>query len=149
MSITFAPLVPTESGTLFFGCPTDHYYCDPGCEDFYLYRYCDCIDARRAACEACSVQVNMSNANAALVIERLGLPFDYAGSIAAEDLLARAMLGNIGRDDSGVGEAVERGAGGATMVDCGVRPGYFADRLGALADLAAFAIERGWGIAWG
>jgi hypothetical protein len=61
---------------------------------------------------------------------------------------ARALTGNFGRDDEGIDTVDEQVEGGATMIHCGVRPGYFADRLGAIADLAVEAKRRGLLVAW-
>lgn len=94
------------------------------------------------------VMVNMSNTNAALVIERLGLEFDYSGSISADDLLGRALVGNIGRDDTGTATHVDAAAGRATIVECGLPDGYFDSRLGALAELAEAAQAFGVPVTW-
>jgi hypothetical protein len=44
--------------------------------------------------------------------------------------------------------SVYRTEGGATFIECGVRPGYFTDRLAAIADLATEAQRRGLLVAW-
>lgn len=149
MSITFS----LPYGT----CETDHGVCrvvehlaDPDIAAYSHPGWCvECSQTGREECEICSAAVNMSNANAAQVIERLGLDFDYCGTIAAADLLGRAMLGTVGRDDSGVPSVEDRGENGARVIECGLPAGYFAARLGSLADLATLALARGVGITWG
>lgn len=149
MSITFS--LQTPSGDFLCSghgrnCTVAEHLLDPYNMPGVCY---DCREVELDACELCSLDVNMANGNAALVLERLGVEFDYCGSIDPAELLGRAMVGNIGRDDSGVASSEDRGEGGAAIIDCGLRPGYFADRFGALADLATAAIERGAVISWG
>jgi hypothetical protein len=95
-------------------------------------------------------ELNVSNTNAALLLERLGLdPADCeGGDIDADDLLGRAMVGNIGRDDSGVTAAEIRAPGQLTMIDCGVRPGYFDDRLSVLVEVATYAKTKEVRVQW-
>jgi len=93
--------------------------------------------------------VNVSNANAFALLDRLGIEDpDYCGSIEAEDFLGRTMVANVGRPDDGVGSAEFRGEGGCTVIDCGVRPGYFDDRMGSLATLASIALGGGYFVSW-
>jgi hypothetical protein len=89
--------------------------------------------------------VNVSNTNASLLLERLGIEFDYSGQIDAEDLLGRALVANVGRDDSGMASTTDRGAGGATIIDCGLRPGYFDERMAQLVEVAEYAKTVGTG----
>jgi hypothetical protein len=56
--------------------------------------------------------------------------------------------GNGGRTVATSCTVESRGAAGAHIVDCGVRPGYFGDRLGAIEQLAQLALERGLLVAW-
>jgi len=95
-----------------------------------------------------ALSVNVSNSNAFALLDRLGIDADYCGSMAAEDFLGRAMVANVGRCDEGFAPTTERGQGGATMIDCGVRPGYFDDRMSSLAELASTAAARGFLVAW-
>src|SRR5258708_6507686 len=117
------------------------------CADAVLYfGFCDHADAAQDACGCKAFDVNVSNTNASLVLERLGLPCgggELFGETAPEDILGRALTGNFGRDDEGIESTTERTEGGATFIDCGVRPGYFEHRLGAIADLATEAQRRG------
>lgn len=100
------------------------------------------------------LNLNVSNANARAILDRLGYEVDeygIVGEATPEDLLGRALVGNVGRDDSGV-DAVETPGewfgGGATMIDCGIRPGYFEDRMAALVALASHAMDRNLMISW-
>lgn len=155
MSITFS--LRTIDGDLACsanhgaGCTsTEHFEMDAWM-DMPGYDLCfECQSAQEAACPICSLEVNMSNANAMQVIERLGIEFDYCGSIGAADLLGRAMTGNVGRDDSGV-STVERGGPGtgtARIIECGLPAGYFDGRLEQLARLAAAALAGGLSVSW-
>lgn len=93
-------------------------------------------------------QLNVSNANGYLLLERLGLPIDNWGSISAEDFLGRALVGNVGRDDSGVTAVEDRRPGLLTVVECGTRPDYFADCLTALVEVARAAQDLGVPVQW-
>jgi hypothetical protein len=98
------------------------------------------------------LNVNVSNANARALLDRLGIEAgDLFGETTPEDLLGRALVGNVGRDDGGV-DAVETPGewfgGGATMIDCGIRPGYFEDRMAALVALATHARDHDLMIGW-
>lgn len=93
-------------------------------------------------------EVNVSNSNAFALLDRLGIEADYCGSMAAEDFLGRAMVANVGRLDDGIDSTTERGRGGATVIDCGLRPGYYADRMTSLAELASKAAAHGYLVAW-
>ena len=141
MSITFHLARADEAGNTHLVCETNHYRCD-------CTAVCDCVERSLEACEYCRFDMNVANSNAAMILERLGVEFDYCGSIDATDMLGRAMVGNVGRSDDGM-EAHATRDGGATMIDCGFRPGYFAEKFGVLADMATFAMERGLVIAWG
>lgn len=154
MSVTFSFNLP--DGVRFpVGCPGEHVCPDPSgdaCrDDLAVYGLCDHIVEGREACCCERFDVNVSNANAALICERLEIDVDpecVAGRINAQDLIARAMLANIGRDDSGVAHAESIGGRGAHMIDCGVRPGYFDDVMGRLADLGKAAHDRGYSVSF-
>ena len=144
MSVTFTF---HANGTLGTGC---EHPCPVagGCEEQQAYFYCDHMHEAREACAECALPVNVSNGNAAAILERLGLEFDYCGTVDASDFLGRALVANVGRDDSGVAPHEERGEGGALLVDCGQSVGYFDSRMAALVTLATVAVERGHGIGW-
>lgn len=89
----------------------------------------------------------MANNNAVLILERLGLPtageWGLDGDIDAEDLLGRALVANVGCDDSGVVASVD-----GNWTDCGVRAGYFDDRMAGLVEVAEFARACGVRVVW-
>lgn len=93
--------------------------------------------------------LNVSNTNAALLLERLGVEFDHSGSIDADDLLGRALTANVGRDDNGMPAAEYHEPGKLRMTDCGLRPGYFEDRLAVLVTVANHAQSHGVSVTWG
>jgi hypothetical protein len=112
--------------------------------------------------------VNLNNGNAALVAARLGLPVTDEGVVGQED--GEAFLGRVllalaqDGDDSGVapqGEYAKSGRGfsalddapvregeGARVIDCGVRPGMFAETFAALHALASEAARLGREVQW-
>lgn len=97
------------------------------------------------------LSVNVSNGNAALILERLGYPCsvdELWGEADGAELLGRVMVANVGRDDTGVAFTEDRGARGAVLTDCGVRPGYFDDVMGKLAALGTHAADNGWMVSW-
>lgn len=98
------------------------------------------------------LDVNVANTNARMLLVALGLnegeDGDLCGTVDGEQFLGAVLLAMASdRDDTGVAPAViggrEVGQSGATMVDCGLRPGYFADRFGALHALATEAVRLG------
>jgi hypothetical protein len=113
--------------------------------------------------------VNMSNRNAAMVLDALGLPSSFddglAGSEDADAFLGRILLAiAMCPDDPGVPvhqmTAAETQAdptvgfiagalGGARVVDCGRPAGYLQDRLADLRTLAETARAHGHGVYWG
>jgi hypothetical protein len=155
MSITFSLATITAEGT-GLACEARHGSTCLVAEhllDEYAHPfpgYCvPCSMDETDACEVCSLSVNVSNTNAEMLLARLGVEFDYCGSIDPAALYGRAMVENIGADDSGVAPSEDRGAGGAVFIDCGLRPGYFEDRFGALAALAEAAMRLGLVVSWG
>ena len=109
--------------------------------DFYPAHY---IAENHIGIVAGGPTLNVSNRNAALIIERLGVEFDYCGSIDADDLLGRALVGNVGRDDSG-DPAIEIAP---NFIEGGLRAGYFDDRLGEIVEIATWAKANGAFVAW-
>ena len=157
MSITFVLANRLDNGDIVPACMVNHYAAPcvavgaeaaEHAEDRAHYNMCDCSEVARDECGICSLSLNVANGNAALILERLGVEFDYYGEIDGADLVGRAMVGNVGRDDSGVASSEDRREGLATVIDCGVRPGYFEDRLGVLAELGLAAAERGCLVSW-
>jgi hypothetical protein len=128
------------------------------------------MDAHKATCEECdaygiysravcdvddALDVNVSNMNARLLLGMLALDAedDLCGSLDAADFLGRVLLAIAAdRDDTGVASAVIGGSAlgqsGATMIDCGLPAGYYAERFGALHALALEADRLGRTIVW-
>jgi len=106
-------------------------------------------------------EVNVSNANARLLLEALGLPFeDGSGSLDADDFLGRVLTAlAVAPEDAGVpvhqmvpGESTIFGPvveGGATFIDCGRRPGYLQERLLQLEEVATHSLLAGRKVSWG
>jgi hypothetical protein len=150
MSVSFSLARFDAAADMFVPvCEADHSVCvNVACLDdpYAGMGFCECSFAAREACELCGAGVNLANGNAVLVLERLGFDVDpecLFGEASGSDLLARALVGNVGRSDDGVPAAVD-----GRMIDCGVRPGYFAERLGALTDLAVLADRLGALVVW-
>jgi hypothetical protein len=157
MSVTFTFGQYVEDprfGTVLM-CGADHTHeCtapDP-CEDAALYGSCDHADAAETACGCRRFDVNVSPSNAHLLLERLGYPAgpddELCGDATPDEILGRALVGNVGQDDNGIPAATEKVPGGPTVIDCGVRAGYFTDRLDAIARLATEAKTRGVLVTW-
>ena len=127
------------------------------------------LTAHKAECDECAhygihsqavcdidgaLDVNVANTNARMLLVALGLDDDdLCGSADGADFLGRVLLAlAVDRDDSGVRSAVvggaEVGQSGATMIDCGLPAGYFAERFGALHALAAEAARLGREVHW-
>jgi len=81
--------------------------------------------------------VNVSNNNAVGIFERLGVEFDYCGSMSAADMLGKAMVANVGGDDSGT-DTVQDG----NMIHCGLRAGYYEQKMDEIAAVAQWAIDN-------
>ena len=95
-------------------------------------------------------EVNMANSNAAFILSLLGVEFDYCGSIDAAELAERvAFAGVVGGGDTGTATVAYQTEGGATMVECGRPVGYADERLGQLAEVAAWAVGHGRRVTWG
>lgn len=156
MSITFSLARQTAEGTTF-ACDVNHGACvvpaHADDEDIALYSmpgWCvECSDANRAACEICGLDLNVSNTNAQVILGALGVEFDFCGMIAPMALLNRVITRGGDMDDEGTDTVVDWDPRRATMVNCGRPAGYFAERFGALADLATAAMEQGFVISWG
>ena len=92
--------------------------------------------------------LNVSNANGMSILNALGIEPDYCGSIDPSDLKGRCLEALVLADDSGFPSQTTIGANGATMVDCGRREGYLADRLQTLIEVADQAISLGTDVTW-
>jgi hypothetical protein len=91
-------------------------------------------------------EMNVSNANARMLFVNLGLEFDYCGRISPTDLLVAIACSDP--IDTGVPSHVDSSGPGATMIEGGIRPGYFADRYKALQEIACYAHKHGADIVW-
>ena len=158
MSVTFylGRYVEDEQFGTILAPLADHTHSRPEtcCEDAALYfGQCNHAEADEAACGCREHEVNVSNANAVAILERLGYDTDPecpAGEATGDDLLGRAVTGNIGHDDSGTPATVDGGpgTGHCTWVDCGVDAGYFTRTLERLAELATAAQNAGAMVVW-
>lgn len=151
MSVTFylgRYTVHPEFGTILAPV-TDHDHRRPEtcCEDAELYGgNCDHADADEIACGCRRFEVQLAKANAVAVLTRLGLPVDPecpCGETTPDDMLGRALTGNVGLDDSG-DPSVQDG----NMIDCGHAPGYFTQTMERLAALAGEAQAQDAMVVW-
>ena len=90
--------------------------------------------------------VNMSNANAGMVIRSLGLEFDYVGHISPVDLILAILSADP--IDTGAPAVTWTSPGKATFIDCAIRPGYHAERDADLMEVAEFARTKGVDVIW-
>lgn len=97
------------------------------------------------------LEINMSNANAAFVLDALGFAEDVqagdlCGELPAQDFLGRVLTAfGLAPVDEGVpAHRVE-----ANFIECGRRPGYLQERLVQLQELAEVACGHKSVIAWG
>lgn len=94
--------------------------------------------------------LNLSNANARLVLQRLGLASeDLYGSVRGEALIRlceRALKNN--QDDGGTPDVEESAPGLATVIYGGQRPGYFSEKFNLLREMGVRAGQLGV-IIWG
>jgi hypothetical protein len=105
-------------------------------------------------------EVNVSNANARLILDALGLEAgDLTGALDAPGFQARVLTAlALAPEDAGVpmhqlvpGESTVFGSvveGGATVIDCGRREGYLQERLAELLAVADAAILAGREVTW-
>lgn len=159
MSVTFS-IEGNPTGAFTFSCE-EEVFTAASYEDILVERAAHmllCEDCQHYGCYTQPVMdvsddfdVNLANTNARMVLSILGMTEeseDLCGSIDGEDLLGRVLVAMAeDRDDTGVASAVIGGSAlgqrGATMVDCGLPAGYFAERFGALHALAAEAARLG------
>lgn len=91
------------------------------------------------------LEVNMSNSNAAVVCDALGINLEeegWCGSVPAENFLGRVLVAlAIQPSDEGI-PSHELPTGGVRWIECGRRPGYTQDRLAQLHALATWAVEN-------
>lgn len=89
--------------------------------------------------------LNVSNGNARLILAQIGVEFDYAGSIDPVDLCVKMLASDP--IDSGTITVTEKG-NGPTMIDCGLRPGYFQDVFAVLWQIAHYAAKKNLKVQW-
>lgn len=94
------------------------------------------------------LNLNVASGNAVKILQVLGLPdWMTEGEITGADLKARILVARLA-DDTGEPDAVDNRGPHATMIYCGLRPGYFADRLDALEVIADHALANDTKVVW-
>lgn len=97
--------------------------------------------------------VNISNINAVGILDLLGYAedgeVDLCGSCGPDEFEGRVLTAlALAPADAGVPSYETAGAGGATVLECGRRPGYHQDILGRLHELATWSRDRQRTIHW-
>jgi hypothetical protein len=101
------------------------------------------------AAQANGPEVNMHNGNAATVLDLLGIAWDGdSGEATGEDFLGRVLLAQALLVVTGDDEGVPAISDGRWHVG-GRRPGYLAETLTELADIAEWASRAGAAVVWG
>ena len=100
--------------------------------------------------QAGAPEVNMHNGNAATVLDLLGITCDGDfGETTAEDFLGRVLLAqalmDVTYDDQ---QGLPASSDGRWHVG-GRRPGYLAEKLTELRDVAEWATRAGVAVVWG
>lgn len=101
-----------------------------------------------------STGVNLSNANAGMLLAKLDLDTeDLCGSIDPDDLIGRILAAKAFLVDDGTADTVYlRGEAGpfgtCHTVLCGVAPGYWTERLDQLQEIAEQAKSIGCKVVW-
>lgn len=149
MSVTFTFGWTMDDGVTCAGLVCEH-TCPVACPDSIIYHgYCEHVHEAKAECVCSKFDVNVSNTNFEHIAVRLGInPEAWGGEMEPEEFLGRTYVANVGRFDSGF-ESQEYATAGMKLIECGLRPGYFEDRMAALADLAIEAKRLGYVVAWG
>ncbi|AXN53284.1 hypothetical protein PBI_THONKO_12 [Mycobacterium phage Thonko] len=97
------------------------------------------------------LDVNMSNRNAALVADALGIDLDadgWCGSATADDFMGRVVMAlALAPSDEGM-PSYEHVGPGARMVEGARRPGYLQERLRELHELAEWAVAHSAEVVW-
>jgi hypothetical protein len=99
------------------------------------------------------LDINMSNGNARMVLNALGLldADDLCGHmdrVQFANLCTSWLQQHIGKPSAQIEQSVTRGTFGATFIDCGVPVGYINERIRQLSE-AARAAGDGNLIYWG
>lgn len=94
-------------------------------------------------------QVNMANGNAAQVFDLLGVDFDGdCGETSAQDFLGRVLIALALVDTTADDTDGTPSATNTRWTDCGRRPGYLAEKLGVLWEVATWAVEHNTAVRW-
>jgi hypothetical protein len=114
---------------------------------------CDVYGCYANAVLDVDVYVNMSNANAAMILAVLGLDVDpedgIMGHMDAEQFLGHVLMALAAeRDNAAVLSVTDSLPGCATFIDCGLPEGYVEERLTQLADLATEAVRLSRTVCW-
>lgn len=107
------------------------------------------LESNPAHLQDTPIELNLSNSNAAIVMQALGYEFDYCGTIEPKDIcpfiqrcdLALAAINQFPSLDSGREPEESTGEKGARWIDCGVPAGYLYERISQLRALAMIAWE--------
>lgn len=94
-------------------------------------------------------ELNVSNTNGYALLNRLGIEADYSGAVDADTMLGASLLAlAVNENDDGVADTVDTGLKGATMIYCGLRVGYWEEKLSVMADIATMAKELNRRVVW-
>jgi len=104
-----------------------------------------------------SEQLNVANGNFARLTELLGVEMDWGGEMAGPELakfrekiaFVLESIQALPELDGGKPDEEDVGARGCRIVYCGLRPGYFTERLTQLRRAVDAAIARGLPLCWG
>jgi hypothetical protein len=99
------------------------------------------------------LEINVSNANAAFILDALGYAESVTegelfGETSGEDFLGRVMVA-LGLAPADEGRPSPPDADHVTVVDCGRRPGYLQEKLDMLRELGDAAKGFGSMVVWG
>lgn len=94
--------------------------------------------------------VNMSNSNAADVIEALGYPRDEycSGEAEPDDLIGRCLIAEAIAPDPALPSYTQTGINGARLIDAGRAPGYIRSKCYQIRVLAEQAKVLGRTVVW-
>lgn len=114
---------------------------------------CDLGGVYPNAVQDVDLSINLSNTNAALILETIGINVDFeygiSGRMGASDFLGHVMVALAAdRDGSAVPAVTYSTPGHASFTDCGLPENYVQGRLEALADIAYEAMRLGRDIVW-
>jgi hypothetical protein len=90
---------------------------------------------------------NMSNANARILLDLLGLAGEDCGDCPADDFMGRVLVADaLSPADEGV--PVHDVASSPRVIECGRRPGYIQSQLDQLREVAAWSAAKGRDVQW-